>query len=120
MGALLSVLRLVALLATAYVLLNVLKNYVTQSPLDNIPGPPSAHWMKGAEHVSYSLHTSSDARYREPGPVVQSCRVGLHAWPWPQVRIGCQVAWHVRGEEPLSAIVFVALTTSADKTIVRV
>ncbi|EPT02236.1 hypothetical protein FOMPIDRAFT_1022896 [Fomitopsis schrenkii] len=47
MGALLSVLRLVALLATAYVLLNVLKNYVTQSPLDNIPGPPSAHWMKG-------------------------------------------------------------------------
>ena len=51
MGALLSVLRLVALLSTAYVLLKVLRNYVTRSPLDNIPGPPSAHWMKGMTHV---------------------------------------------------------------------
>ena len=53
MGALFSVLRLVALLATAYVLLKVLRNYVTRSPLDNIPGPSSAHWMKGMKHVYY-------------------------------------------------------------------
>ena len=55
MGALLSVLRLVALLATAYVVLKVLKNYITRSPLDNIPGPPSAHWMKGTDHTCLRL-----------------------------------------------------------------
>ncbi|KAH9929191.1 cytochrome P450 [Fomitopsis serialis] len=47
MGLLLSVLRVVALLGTAYVLFNVLKNYFSRSPLDNIPGPPSGHWFKG-------------------------------------------------------------------------
>ncbi|KZT66919.1 cytochrome P450 [Daedalea quercina L-15889] len=47
MGILLSVLRVVALLGTAYVLLKALKNYLGRSPLDNIPGPPSGHWMKG-------------------------------------------------------------------------
>ncbi|KAH9929175.1 cytochrome P450 [Fomitopsis serialis] len=47
MGLLFSVLRVVALLGTAYVLFNVLKNYFGRSPLDNIPGPPSGHWLNG-------------------------------------------------------------------------
>lgn len=51
MGSLLSVLGIVLLLGTSYVLLKVLENYFGRSPLDNIPGPPSGHWMDGKHRV---------------------------------------------------------------------
>ncbi|EPS93813.1 hypothetical protein FOMPIDRAFT_1055630 [Fomitopsis schrenkii] len=47
MGSLLSALRIVLLLGTSYVLLKVLTRYFGRSPLDNIPGPPSGHWLDG-------------------------------------------------------------------------
>ena len=51
MGTLLSILGFLLLLGTGYV---ALKNYFSRSPLDNIPGPPSGHWMHGkvASHGS--------------------------------------------------------------------
>ncbi|EPS94814.1 hypothetical protein FOMPIDRAFT_1026052 [Fomitopsis schrenkii] len=54
MGSLLSVLGIVLLLGTSYVLLKVLENYFGRSPLDNIPGPPSGHWMDGSFRQLFS------------------------------------------------------------------
>lgn len=54
MGIALSVLRVVALAAlvgAAYIVLKIARNYVVRSPLDNIPGPPSDHWIKGGHHT---------------------------------------------------------------------
>ncbi|KAI0721447.1 cytochrome P450 [Fomitopsis betulina] len=44
MGSLLSVLGIVLLLGTGYM---ALTSYFSHSPLDNIPGPPSDHWIHG-------------------------------------------------------------------------
>ncbi|EPS93818.1 hypothetical protein FOMPIDRAFT_1135460 [Fomitopsis schrenkii] len=44
MGSLFSVLGIVLLLGAGYV---ALTSYFSRSPLDNIPGPPSDHWMHG-------------------------------------------------------------------------
>lgn len=53
MGVFLSFIRVAAgavLVGATYVILRILKNYVLRSPLDNIPGPPRGHWMKGEHH----------------------------------------------------------------------
>ncbi|TFY57863.1 hypothetical protein EVJ58_g6767 [Rhodofomes roseus] len=73
MGILLSVLRVIALLGTAYVLLKVLQNYLGRSPLDNIPGPPSGHWMKGNlgqifDRAGWDFNHNLGLKY---GPVVK-------------------------------------------------
>lgn len=52
MGSLFSVLGIVLLLGAGYV---ALTSYFSRSPLDNIPGPPSDHWMHGKCHMNAFL-----------------------------------------------------------------
>ncbi|KZT66921.1 cytochrome P450 [Daedalea quercina L-15889] len=73
MGILLSVLRVVALLGTAYVLFKALQSYLGHSPLDNIPGPPSGHWMNGNmgqlfDRANWNFNHEIGLKY---GPVVK-------------------------------------------------
>lgn len=78
MGTLLSVLGVVVLLGTGYVLLKVLTNYFGRSPLDNIPGPPCGDWMEGKHGPNaLSTHSEYSSQNREFLAIVLPYRMGL-------------------------------------------
>lgn len=100
MGGLLSVPATVLLLGAGYVLLKVLINYLARSPLDNIPGPPSSHWLDGERHmetaVCATLICGGDRKFQS---TLLSYRVGLLSSCDPQLRPCLQVLWPARSTE---------------------
>ena len=100
MGSLLSILGIVLLLGTVYL---ALKNYISRSPLDNIPGPPSAHWLHGKEtsHRSLVRTLIFDNHHRELQAILLSHRMGLLFPSQPQLWPGCEVSRDARSTERL-------------------
>lgn len=104
MGSSLSILGIVLLLGTVYVLRKVLANYLEQSPLDNIPGPPAASWLNGKHlHPTTLLWWAemTDGN-RALQAALRPVRVGFLCRSQPQLRPCNQDPWDVGGMRCLS------------------